>query len=569
MSDIDKIKERLSIEEVVSSYIDLQRSGSTLRARCPFHNEKTPSFYISPDRGMYKCFGCGKSGDIFTFVEEFEGLDFSGASKMLAERAGVELTNNFTSSKKDDNDIIYEILEKACSFFEDNLKKEDGALQYLRARGLRDDFINHFRIGFAVNDWRTLLNFLEGLGYKKADIEKAGLIKSSNGKTYDRFRSRIIFPLFDASSRVIAFSGRIFGEDTNKEGVAKYLNSPDTPVFDKSKVLYGFNFAKSHIRNKKEVIVVEGQMDLTISHQEGFENTVAVSGTALTKDHLTLLKRLADKIILSYDGDSAGVNAALRASKIILGEDLDPFVLYLESGLDPADFILKNSKEKWQEILDRRMHIIDFYITHLKDQKLDELDLLKKVKTALLPLIGSIRSPLAKNHFIDKVSESLNISKEVVSREVALIKVSSTQGEVFDNNFSFETTDPKKNTLRKIAGLYFYAKDKGVENIFTEELVEKFKQIEGEDLWSKIVNLPEKVAGEVALEAGLLYDGDNNLNKQLQELLNALLRLKVRRDIEIAQNNLKQAEIEKDEEKIQKSLEDITNLTKQADNLNI
>lgn len=568
MSDIDKIKERLNIEDVVSSYIDLQRAGSTLKARCPFHNEKTPSFYISPDRGMYKCFGCGKSGDIFTFVQEFEGLDFSGALKLLADRAGVELSNNFQSLKKDDNDIIYEILEKTCSFFEDNLKKENSALQYLKARGLKDDYINNFRIGFAQNSWHTLLQFLESLGYKKPDIEKAGLIKSSNGKVYDRFRSRIIFPIFDPSSRVIAFSGRTFGDDSQKEEIAKYLNSPDTPVFNKSKTLYGFNFAKSEIRSKKEVIVVEGQMDLVLSHQEGFRNTVAVSGTALTKDHLVLLKRLAGKIILSYDGDNAGINAALRASKIILEEDLDPFVLYLENGLDPADFILKRGAEKWQEILNNKMHIIDFYIKHLREQNLNELDLLKQVKTTLLPLVSAIKSPLAKNHFLEKVSNALNISKDIILREVALIKVSFSGDETFANNFSFESTDPRKNALRKIAGLFFYSKDKKKEGLFTIDFINQFKEIEGEGVWNKIENLPEKVAGEVALEAGVLYDGEDNLNKQLQGLLNALLKLKVRAKIENAQNNLKQAEKDKNTVKIKKSLEDITNLTKQADNLN-
>src|SRR3989338_9816751 len=280
-SPVDKIKERLSIEDVVSSYIKLEKAGANLKARCPFHNEKTPSFFVSPNRESYYCFGCGASGDIFTFVEEFEGLDFKGENNLLSERGGIslEIYSRETKETKNDKERIYRIMEEATEFFEGNLGENEQAQEYLKSRGLEDKTIKDFRIGYAILDCRKLYEYLRSKNFTDNEIEKAGLAKKTEKGMYDRFRGRIIFPISDSSGRVIAFSGRIFIDD---EKSAKYLNSPDTPIFSKSMVLYGLDKGKASIRKNNFSILVEGQMDLVLSHQAGYKNTVATSGTALS-----------------------------------------------------------------------------------------------------------------------------------------------------------------------------------------------------------------------------------------------------------------------------------------------
>ena len=284
----ETIKDRLPITEVLSSYITLTQNGAQYKAKCPFHNERTPSFYVSPDRGLYYCFGCGAKGDIFTFVEQFEGLDKKGALKLLADRAGVELTGNIGAT---DTDGVYEILEKATLVYQNLLEKSGPALTYLEGRGITKETIDLFRIGYVPDEWRTIESTCKNEA-ERALATRAGLIKKAENKVYDRFRKRIMFPLTDSSGRVVGFSGRSFPAKTSADAdvrpahsenalrddeynVPKYLNSPETEVFQKSKNLFGFDKAKAHIKKHNFAILVEGQMDLIISHQAGFRNTVA------------------------------------------------------------------------------------------------------------------------------------------------------------------------------------------------------------------------------------------------------------------------------------------------------
>src|ERR1035437_5544536 len=257
-SSVEQIKERLNIEEVVGSYIKLERAGNSLKARCPFHNEKTPSFFVSPDRGSYYCFGCGVKGDIFTFVQEFEGIDFLGALKILADKAGITL-ENFSSKITDKKERLYQLLEVSTLFLQRNLESEEIPLNYLKKRGLHDETIKTWKIGYVRDEWRTISDHLKSKGFTDDEIERAGITKTEGKSTYDRFRGRIMFPLFDSAGRVIAYSGRQFESDGTE---AKYLNSPETPLFEKSKVLYGFDRAKLDIRRAGSALFVEGQMDL-------------------------------------------------------------------------------------------------------------------------------------------------------------------------------------------------------------------------------------------------------------------------------------------------------------------
>ncbi|MEK9166229.1 MAG: DNA primase, partial [Patescibacteria group bacterium] len=279
-SPIEDIKSRLSVVDVVGSYIRLQKAGANYKAPCPFHREKTPSFYVSPGREIWHCFGCGNGGDIFRFVMQIEGVEFPEALEILAGKAGVTL-------KKEDPHMVSErkrlisLLEDAAKFFTAELKKRDDALLYLKGRGLKAESVGSFRLGYAPAEWRALTNFLAVHGYRKEEMERSGLaIRKENGDMYDRFRGRVMFPVWDGAGRIIGFSGRIFETSADENG-GKYINTPQTSLYDKSRTLYLWDRAKNAIRKFDSCILVEGQMDAVMSHQAGQDNAVAVSGTAL------------------------------------------------------------------------------------------------------------------------------------------------------------------------------------------------------------------------------------------------------------------------------------------------
>ena len=290
-STAERIKEKLNVVDVLGSYIKMEKSGANYKARCPFHNEKTPSFMISPARNSYYCFGCQASGDIFTFVQEFEKLDFIGALKLLADKAGIPLDDFQNGKDKGKETKLRAVLDEASKLYEIELQKNNPtsvtALKYLTGRGLTMETINEWRIGFAPDEWRFAQDALLLKKYTVDELLEAGMVKrkaEGASDTYDRFRNRIMFPIFDAMNHTVGFSGRIMGLE--KEGSPKYLNSPETPLFNKSEVMYGLHKAKEGIRKWGYAIIVEGQMDLLMSHQAGFGNTLATSGTSLTKDHL-------------------------------------------------------------------------------------------------------------------------------------------------------------------------------------------------------------------------------------------------------------------------------------------
>ncbi|MCD5396770.1 MAG: DNA primase [Candidatus Pacebacteria bacterium] len=348
MSDVEEIKSRLSIDEVISQYLKFKKAGSSFIAICPFHNEKSPSFNISPSLGIYKCFGCGESGDIFSFVQKMEGITFPEALEKLASQAGVILTKKRDSSEKkkqakEEKERLLKILEEATLFFQINLSENNQAENYLKKRGVNENIVRKFRLGFAKDSWHSLEEFLYSKNYKQEELIKIGLIKKNEkGKIYDRFRNRIIFPLFDLEDKPVAFSGR---DLSGTKDIAKYLNSPETIFFNKSEVLYGLNFAKFEGRKRDYFIIVEGQMDLIMSHQIGFENTVAVSGTSLTTQHLKNLGRFSKNLIFAFDSDKAGIEAAFKGIKLALSENFDVKILDISRGMDPADVILENSKK--------------------------------------------------------------------------------------------------------------------------------------------------------------------------------------------------------------------------------
>src|SRR6185437_4942573 len=334
-SQVQEIKEQLPINEVVGQYVQLRRAGRNFVGRCPFHKERTPSFHVSPERNSYMCFGCGEKGDIFTFVEKIDGIDFVTALKQLAEKAGVELKQRSYAGQaqvaetKNKEEKLLEVCEEATKFFESELAERREITEYLHTRGVKDETITEWRLGYAPASWEDLSKYLAGKGYSKETIADAGLAAKSDrkpGEIYDRFRGRIMFPLFDASGKVIAFSGRFFEKvaGSREEGdPAKYVNSPETLLFKKSKVLYGFDRARAAIRKTDCILLVEGQFDLILAHQSGLPFTVASSGTAITPEHLSLLGRLSKRLVLALDGDAAGIRAGLKSAAMALQMGFD------------------------------------------------------------------------------------------------------------------------------------------------------------------------------------------------------------------------------------------------------
>jgi DNA primase len=411
---IQEIKERLPIEEVVSRYIKLEKSGINLKGLCPFHGEKTPSFFVAPHRGSFMCFGCGKKGDIFTFVQEIEGIEFFDALKQLAEQAGVTLELQKTDSKEKKDS--YAILEKACLVFQSHLQKDIRAQEYLSGRGLSEQTIRQFRIGFIPDEWNLLYTELKNSFDEKEILESGLVIKHENGRVYDRFRGRIMFPIFDSNGKVIAFTGRVLIPE--QKDTPKYVNSPETSLFSKSHVLYGLNFAKQAIRKHNFVILVEGQMDVIMSHQMGYSNTVASSGTAFTQDQLQIISKLTPNLLLAFDSDTAGLATTAKVWEMAINQGLDVKIAYYDEAKDPADTI-KENPDVWKDIIKKSIHIIEF-VTRLVAKIPDERKKLKAYQERILPLLKRVHTYSEKNFFIEKISSMLSINSAIVWSDLSL-----------------------------------------------------------------------------------------------------------------------------------------------------
>jgi len=427
-SPIDEIKNRLDIVEIIGSYIKLQKAGANYRALCPFHSEKKPSFFISPARQIWHCFGgCGRGGDIFGFVKEIEGVEFGDALRILAQRSGVELKKQTpeSASWRTERQRLYEICELAARFFERQLEESSAgkeAKKYLLNRGIKIDSLKKWRVGYAPDVWQSLSDFLTSKKYQKEEIERAGLaLKSDKGSFYDRFRGRIIFPIFDLNSQVIGFGGRVFKEKDKTE-VAKYVNTPQTLLYDKSRILYGLDKAKVEIRKKDTCILVEGYIDLIMVFQAGNENVAATSGTALTPFQLKILKRYSDNLLIAFDMDVAGGTATKRGIDLAQNQGFNVKVVTLFKDLDPADVILKDQKE-WEKKVEEAKSILDFYFenTFSKFDK-DNPEGKREISKILLPVIKKIPNKIVQAHWVNQLAKKLEAKEEDVEEELKKVK---------------------------------------------------------------------------------------------------------------------------------------------------
>ena len=416
---VRQIKERLSVVDVIAPYVELHPAGKNMKGKSPFTNEKTPSFYVSPDRGMYYCFSTSQGGDIFTFVQEMEGVDFKGALKILAEKAGVELVAE-DPQKRTERDRQYDVLETATKYFEEYRHKKVGAQKYLEDRGVTPQTIAKWRIGYAPgppdHGWRELRTHLAEKKFTDAEMLKAGLIKGADAgkEPYDLFRDRVIFPIFDNAGHVVAYSGRILTKDSE---APKYVNSPETELFNKSEILYGYDKAKQGIRTMDFALCVEGQFDVVMAHQAGYGNTVAVSGTALTAHHVMLLQRLSNRAVLALDADRAGIAAVKRAAELMLTRGMDVKVVRMPDGEDPADIIQKDATE-FKKMVGKASHVIEYLLDILESQNSDERAFKLKAREEILPYVARIPNRIDAEHFEGVIAERLHTTKDAIHVEV-------------------------------------------------------------------------------------------------------------------------------------------------------
>jgi DNA primase len=420
-SQINEIKNRLNVLDVVSGYVKLTKTGVNYRGVCPFHSEKGPSFFVSPARQMWHCFGCGAGGDVFEFIKKIEGIEFGDALRILAEKAGVELKRE-NPQLRTERQRLHEICELGCSFFEKQLESGEWgnkAKEYLLNRGIKEETIKKWRLGYSPDTWQSLSDFLVGKGYSRQEIVKAGLAVQSDkgGNPYDRFRGRIIFPIFDLNSQVIGFGARIFKEADKKE-TAKYINTPQTMLYDKSNVLYGINNAKLEIRKNNQCVLTEGYTDAIMCHQAGFENTVAVSGTALTANHLNILKRYTDNLLLSFDMDLAGSNATNRGIDLAISQEFNIKVIDTYSNAkDPAEIILENPAN-WENSVKNATPILDFYLNFaFKQFNKDEPHGRKQIQNFLFARVSMIQNKIEQAKIFQKMSRNFEVSEEIIFQE--------------------------------------------------------------------------------------------------------------------------------------------------------
>ncbi|MFA6394236.1 MAG: DNA primase [Patescibacteria group bacterium] len=426
MQPSDEIKSKLDIVDVIREYIPLRPAGMNFRANCPFHNEKSPSFMVSPEKQIWHCFGCGKGGDVLSFVMEMEGLSFIETLRALAPRAGVVLKKTDSKIESKRNRLL-DILEISAEFYHEALLRHPeagSAREYLKGRGLKNETLEDWKIGYSFDSWDRLFLFLKKRGYEENEIFMAGMAvrKEKGGGFYDRFRGRIMFPIKNINGNVVGFSARVSPEKEKTEVMGKYINSPATLVYDKSKILFGLYKAKMEIKKKNLVIITEGQMDVITSHQAGFLNTIASSGTALTEEQVKLVKRYTMNIALAFDSDAAGEMAAERGAGEAMAAGMNISVIEVPLGKDP-DECIKKDPEEWTRAVAEAKPIMQYFFdqtfSRLNPEKIDEK------REAARKLIGSISrlgNRIEEDFWLRKLGQKIDVPENILRETLAKIR---------------------------------------------------------------------------------------------------------------------------------------------------
>ncbi len=458
MSSItEQIKEQIDIVDLVREYLpELKKAGLNWKARCPFHQEKTPSFTVSPEKQMWHCFGCSKGGDAFGFVKEIEGVEFKDALRILADKTGIKL-ETVDYKEESERGRILNILKIACLWYHKALltaKSADLAREYVVKRGIKDSTRDSWQIGFAPDAWDGLLKYLTSRGFREAEIAKAGLAAANQrGGYYDRFRNRLLFPLSDVHGSVVGFTGRKLKED---ETGGKYINTPETLVYHKGEMLFGLSRAKQSIRSEGQAIVVEGNMDCISSHQAGIENVVASSGTALTAEQVRLLKRYAKIIVLAFDPDLAGQEALMRGIQVAWQEEMEIKIIPLPEGLDPDALIRKDLKE-WKTRISKSMDFMDWmFDSCLKKYGVTSASGKKEYAKVLLGWISKIPNQIVSTHYIQKLGRAINVEEKIL-RELIIKNLNTKSGNKEAKSDSLEDKAKKKQDVIENASLRLFS----------------------------------------------------------------------------------------------------------------
>ena len=556
--NVSKIKDRVDVVDLVGSYLKLQKAGVNYKAKCPFHNEKSPSFFVSPERQTWRCFGCSVGGDIFSFVQQIEGVEFPEALRTLAARAGVELTRFAPANPEYHNAKarLYEICELGAKFYQKQLHESatgKTALKYLKDREMSDESIAKFRIGWAPDTWTALTDFLIKK-YQAKDIFDSGLMAKKEamptgrqgGGQYDRFRSRIMFPVFDLNGAVVGFAGRIFENEKRKtknekqEEPAKYINTPQTPIYDKGRLLYGLNFAKMDIRKADKCLVVEGNVDVIMSHQAGVTHTVASSGTALTDGHLKIIKRYSDNLDLCFDADSAGTMATDRGVDLALAHGFNVGILAInEKGVkDAADYVAKHGA-KWAEYAKKASKpFMEFYVAASRAAHDLATAIGKKLfAQKLFPLVASIANVVERSHWITELSTLLKLKEDVIQKEIAAIKPKAVyvDEQRITNNEKRPALDIYEESL-----LSLILKKPALADTLTEEERAYIPNPTPEQ---------KELAAMKADESWKDFD-DQALDNELKKLISFLKKRTISAQLQNLEYEIKQAEKEGDKEAI-------------------
>ncbi|MCK9378531.1 MAG: DNA primase [Candidatus Moranbacteria bacterium] len=473
-SNTEEIKARVNIVDFIGGYVRLQKAGSSWKACCPFHGEKTPSFVVNDEKQFWHCFGCGKGGDIFTFLMEMEGLEFREALKILAERAGVEISQYNAQAEKEKNRGM-EILELTSKFYQkqlwDGMGKEK-ILNYLFERGLQEKTINDFRLGYAPGGWSNLTDFLLGRGFSMEEISRTGVVverqnENNAHRSYDRFRNRIMFPIADSMGRIVGFTARVApGED---ESQAKYVNTPETDFYHKSRILYGIDKAKNAIKKMDQVVLVEGNMDVIASFQAGIENVIAVSGTALTQQQIETIKRYTKNLCLFFDADSAGRQAIIRSCEMAFANDLNVSIITPKEGKDAADVVKKDSEEL-KRLVKEAIGAMEYFLQNLFSQyDSNNIAEKKKIVDESVALISNFPKEIDKQHWGKVLAQRLNIDEKIIYNEIS--------DKIVGKNQYPRREEPEGNEKK----LPFQAKKRS--DIISEKIL--FLFLKNDDVWRK------------------------------------------------------------------------------------
>lgn len=570
MTPIEEIKARLNVVDVIKDYIKLKKAGKNYKAVCPFHSEKTPSFFVSPSRQIWHCFGCGEGGSIFDFIMKIEGVEFRDSLKILAKKAGIEL-KPVKPELKTKREKLYNICELAASFFEKQLGRgTEGkkAKEYLLNRKINEESIKKKRLGWAPDSWQGLSDFLISKGFTKEDIREAGLaLQSGKGKHYDRFRGRVMFPIFNSQSQVIGFGGRILKKE---EKTAKYLNISNTLIYDKSKVLYGLEEAKVGIRKKDFVILAEGYVDVILGHQMGFTNFVSTSGTALTPTQLNILKRYTDNLYLAFDMDFAGEQATKRAIDLAQTQKFELKIVQLPGGHDPADIISKKGPKKFKEMVEKALSIFDFYFEDAFSRfDKNEPAGRKKISNYLLPIIKRIENRIEQYSWVQKLANRLGVKEEVVEKELENVKMKDGLNDEEDKEEKKEIKKTRQEALEERL-LVLLLKEPSQKSLIDDQvedlLLPRTKKV--------LENLNKKEISEevhdfysyLALKADLEEMKKEDLVSDIKFCLNEIKDIYFKEKLQEVSTQLKKAEANKDKEEVKRLLKKCRQLTKNNKN---